>query len=242
MEALFGAIGVLETAERDESDRILLDQIVQPGQHSLELYAARATEIETGDMRRNAARYWLEDGREELLGAGLQMDDILEDWDEDAYGPPPEEDSEGWLDHELSGECNYVHMNPVLRLPEDGFFSGPLPAPAAARGTHLALEDTHPHGERSSMARWTIELAQLCGKSGLVHFRPSTEAELYGVLAPSTWKVTNEWGHNLGTQTITVTEAVTLRELLRDQPLHAELWVDEQGGHHFREIAFGHDR
>ena len=196
--------------------RALLDRTVQPGEHEFEFYARWATEIEKGEMSRNAARFWSQGNRQELLRPCYSMEDILADWDDDEHGEQPEEGDAAWLDDEtLSGECEFIYMDPVLVLPADGFFAEPLPSPAA--------------DEREEELR-TIALAELLDEADLAHFDRVSAEKLYPDAAPSTWQCRNGWKGNSGQITVAVAQAVTLRELLRAQPLSASVWVERHEG------------
>lgn len=188
----------------------------------LEIYARWGTEIEQGTMSRNAARFWSRDGRAELLRPCWSMEDILEEWDEGEHGEPPQEGTDAWLEEDdLTGECMYIYQAPELLLPESGFFAEPLPAP---------VENQTPEAQRS------IELAELLAAPGLTEFTRKPESEIYPDLAPSAWHSTTGWKGNFARWPIKVQEAVSLREVLRARPLHADV-CEVDGDLHVSEIS-----
>uniref|UniRef100_A0A7S2C800 Uncharacterized protein n=1 Tax=Haptolina brevifila TaxID=156173 RepID=A0A7S2C800_9EUKA len=208
---------------------VLLERVVQPGVHQLEFYARWSTEIEKGEMSRNAARFWSQGSRQELLRAGCcEMTDILEEWEEDKHGTRPEEGDAAWFDgDELYGECTFIYQDVELILPAEGFFVEPLPEVAA--------------GERQETER-TIPLAELLTESDLAQFTRVSEMELYPDPAPSCWHYTTGWKGNCGHFTLSVAEPVTLRQVLRAQPLYANVWVTSEGQDaHFEGLSFGDD-
>ena len=69
-----------------EQTEALLDRTLIPGEHVLEFFSPWATEVEKGTMSRAAARFWSHSDRQHLLRPCLSMEDILEDWDEEAQG------------------------------------------------------------------------------------------------------------------------------------------------------------
>ena len=207
---------------------LLLDRFVQPGEHQLEFYARWGTEIEKGQMNRGAAWFWSQGSRQELLRAGCsEMTDILEEWDDDEHGTRPEEGDAAWLDDEdLYGECTFIYQDAELILPAEGFFVQPLPEAAA--------------GEQEEIER-SIPLADLLTESDVAHYTRVSEAELYPDPAPSCWHYTTGWKGNSGRFTLSVAESTTLRQVLRAQPLYANVWVAEGYGVHFEGLGFGDD-
>lgn len=196
--------------------KALLECNVNAGEHVVEFYARWCTEIEKGEMCREAARFWSQNGRQELLRPGYSIQDALEDWDEAEHGERPEEESAAWFDdRELGeGECTFIYLDPVLLLPEDGFFVEALPPTA--------------EGEREEDRR-TVPLKELFLEPDIAHFNAVHEEILYPDPAPSTWHCTNCWKGNGGQCTISVPVVTTLREVLRAQPLYANVWVEEHG-------------
>ena len=152
------------------------------------------------------------------------------------HGERPQEGSAEWLDEDaLCGECTFVYVDPELLLPEVGFFVSALPS---------AVE-----GEREEERR-TVPLKDLMSETDITKFNAVTEATLYPDPAPSTWHCTNGWKGNCGQCTITVAEAATLREVLRAQMLHANVWIEAHGGDanqqslctaHFADVTVGED-
>jgi hypothetical protein len=203
----------------------LLERVVKPGEHTLQFYARWGTEIEMGTFTSNAARFWSKNSREDLLRPGGCMEDILEDWDEEVHGERPEEGSAEWLEQDdLFGECRFVYINPQMVLPNENFFAEPLPAPAS---------------EEREEERRTIPLAELLSNmTDIAQIKIVTESEMYPDPAASSWHCTNGWKGNIGECSITVEKAVTLRELLRAQPLYAEMWVDGSSDVHVCDIEF----
>jgi hypothetical protein len=223
------------------SDRTkaLLERKVRPGEHSLEFHARWGTEIETGEMSREAARYWSQDQRQDLLRPGYcSMEDVMDEWDDAEHGERPAKGSEAWLEEDvLCGECTFVYMDPVLLLPAQGFFVHAL---AAAE-----------EGDREEDRR-AVPLNELLSEKDIADFKVVSEAAIYPDPAPSTWCSTNCWKGNHGQCTISVAEEATLREVLRAQPLGANVWVEVHGeGNgwkgtssstaHFEDINVGED-
>ena len=148
----------------------------------------------------------------------------MEEWDEEAYGEPPDEDSAAWADvDELMGECACVYQDVALLVPDAGFFEEPLPSPPPAAG------------EREEVRQMPVQrlpLAQLLAAAPeCTRFRRVRTGALYPDPPPSEWQFTTCWKGNVGSCEIEVAEALTLRELLRAHPISATLGVNGRGDH-----------
>ena len=148
----------------------------------------------------------------------LSMEDILEEGTRASTESRPGGHRRVAVEGDPMGECIYVYQGPNCFCRERTLWSAASPS-----------------GESGSGSTALIKLAELLAEPGLTEFTRKPESEIYPDPAPSAWHSTTDWKGNFGRWPIKVTEAVSLREVLRARPLHADV-CEVDGDLHVSEL------